>query len=77
MTSAAENYMPSEKQCLEYCPGKDRTLNYKAQSDHATKTVHFEFCWACQIMKSGRLINSPLEDGSGTFRSKPEQDSGH
>lgn len=40
--SAAENYMPSEKQYLEHILGKDRILNYEAQSDHATRTVHFK-----------------------------------
>lgn len=34
--------MPFEKQHLEYCPGKDRILEYGASSDCSTGTVHYE-----------------------------------
>lgn len=42
MPSAVENYMPFEKQCLEYCPGTDRTHDYEVPIDHATGTAYYE-----------------------------------
>lgn len=42
MPSAAENYMPFEKQHLEQCPGKEGTLGYEVPSGHAAGTVHYK-----------------------------------
>ena len=46
MPSAAENCMTFEKQHLEYCPRKDRTLSYEVSIDHATGTVHYKLNFA-------------------------------